>query len=53
MRTWIECNLPDKTGEFSSFQAEAGLGQVVYISQQTSVTHLTLDVGPIRKKKRV
>ena len=53
MRTWIECNLPDKTGEFISFQAKAGLGQVVYSSQQTSVTHLKLDLGPVRKQKRV
>ena len=53
MRTWIECNLPDKTGKFISFQAHAGFAQVVYSSEQTSVTHLKLDVGPVRKQKRV
>ena len=53
MRTWIECNLPDKTGEFIPFQAQAGLGQVVYSSEQTSVTQLKLDVGPVRKLKCV
>ena len=54
MRTWIECKLPDKTGEFIFFQAQAGLGKPVHSSsQQIFVKSLNLDLGPELKQKRV
>ena len=54
IRTWLECRLPDKTGELIFFQAQAGLGKPVHSSsQQTSVTPLKLVVGPAAKQKLV
>ena len=54
MRTWIECNLPDITGEFIFFQAQAGLGKPVNISsQQNFVKSLNIDLGPELKVRRV
>ena len=54
MRTWLECKLPDKTGEFIFFQAQAGLGKPVHSSsQQIFVKSLKLDLGHELKQKRV
>ena len=54
IRTWLECKLSDKTGEFIFFQARAGLGKPVHSSsQQTFVMSLKQDLGPVRKQKRV
>ena len=54
IRTWLECKLRDKTGEFIFFQAQAGFGKPVHSSsQQTFVMSLKQDLGPVRKQKRV
>ena len=53
-RIWLECKLPDKTGEFIFLQAQAGLGKPVHSSsQQTFVMSLQQELGPVRKQKRV
>ena len=42
-----------QNGRAVCYQAQAGRGKGVYSNQQTSVTPLKLDVGPVRKQKRV
>ena len=34
MRTWIECNLPDKKGGIICFQVQAGLGQAFTVANK-------------------
>ena len=54
MPTWIECKLPDRTGEFIFFQAQARFGKAAHSSsQQTFVMSLKIDLGPELKQKRV
>ena len=54
IRTWLECKLRDKTGEFIFSQAQAGLGKPVQSSsQQSFVLSLKQELGPVPKQKRV